>query len=61
VAAPSTRQASDEHLTPPDLARRASRFTYASRRIQKIVTGWPPLTAEQLAALAALLQPGGES
>jgi hypothetical protein len=46
-----------------DLGRRNSRYTAARRRIAKIVAGWPPLTREQLDALAAILRagPGGES
>jgi hypothetical protein len=38
-------------------ARRAARFRFAQDRIRKIVDGAPPLTDEQLAKLAVLLQP----
>ncbi len=38
-----------------DAMRRTSRFTYAQRRVQKIVDGLPPLTAEQRRALARIL------
>lgn len=46
--------------TPPhprDEGRRNARFTYAKRRIEKIIDGAPPLTAAQRADLAALLAP----
>lgn len=36
-------------------ARRAARFTYAQRRIRKIVDGEPSLTTGQRSELAALL------
>lgn len=38
-------------------ARRSARFTYARRRIQKIVDAAPPFTPEQLERLALLLRP----
>ena len=38
-------------------ARRAARFKFAEDRIKRIVDGMPPLTDEQLAKLAVLLQP----
>ena len=41
-------------------ARRNARFTYAERRIRKIVDGAPPLTDEQRSKLAVLLQAGAE-
>lgn len=41
-------------------ARRNARFTYAQRRIKKIVDGMPPLTTEQLDSLAVLLQSGSD-
>jgi hypothetical protein len=44
----------DEQL---EEARRNARFTYAQRRIQKIVDGAPPLSAEQRQRLALLLAP----
>jgi hypothetical protein len=40
-------------------ARRNARYTYAQRRIKKIVDGWPPLTDAQRDQLALLLRPGG--
>jgi hypothetical protein len=46
--------AEPEHLED---ARRNARFTYAQRRIRKIVDGWPPLTPAQREALAQLLRP----
>jgi hypothetical protein len=39
---------------------RASRFTYAKRRIQKILDAWPVLTEEQRQELALILWPGDE-
>jgi hypothetical protein len=39
-------------------ARRNARYTYAQRRIKKIVDGWPPLTPGQREKLALLLHPG---
>jgi hypothetical protein len=39
-------------------ARRNARFTYAQRRIRKIVDGSPELTDEQLSKLAAIIQGG---
>jgi hypothetical protein len=53
----------EEQQTPDQLAdhredaRRNARYTYAQRRIQKIVDGMPPLTDEQLTSLAVLLHP----
>ena len=46
--------------TQPNLeeARRAARFTFARRRIEKIVGGAPPLTQAQREQLALLLYPG---
>jgi hypothetical protein len=41
-------------------ARRNARYTFAQRRIQKIVDGWPPLTEAQRERLALLLHPGGD-
>ncbi len=38
-------------------ARRAARYKFAEDRIRKIVDGAPPLTAEQLDRLAAILRP----
>jgi len=40
--------------------RRNARFTYAQRRIKKIVAGAPPLTDEQLSKLAVLLRAGAD-
>lgn len=50
----------EDERTSPHLedARRNARYTYAQRRIKKIVDGAPPLTDEQLSSLAVLLQPG---
>lgn len=50
----------EDERTSPQLedARRNARYTYAQRRIKKIVDGMPPLTDEQLTKLAVLLQPG---
>jgi hypothetical protein len=54
----------EDRRTPPpaqqtENARRAARYTYAQRRIKKIVDGWPPLTEAQRDQLALLLRPGG--
>lgn len=51
----------DERTPTPQLedARRNARYTYAQRRIKKIVDGWPPLTEAQRDQLALLLRPGG--
>lgn len=55
-----------ENQTPEQIAeattegRRASRFKAAEDRIKRIVDGMPPLTDEQLAKLAVLLQGAGE-
>jgi hypothetical protein len=55
--------ASDPEHTTPDRAaatenaRRAARYKFAQARIKKIVSGLPPLSDEQLAKLAILLQP----
>jgi hypothetical protein len=46
---------------PTEDARRSARYTYAQRRIQKIVDGMPPLTDEQLSRLAVLLRPGEQA
>ena len=43
---------------PTENARRAARYTFAAKRIKKIVDGMPPLTDEQLSKLAVLLHPG---
>jgi hypothetical protein len=50
----------EDERTPPQLedARRNARYTYAQRRIKKIVDGMPPLTDEQLSKLAVLLHSG---
>jgi hypothetical protein len=40
-------------------ARRAARYKAAKARIDKIVAGMPPLTAEEREQLALLLNPGG--
>jgi hypothetical protein len=50
----------EDERTPPQLedARRNARYTYAQRRIKKIVDGMPPLTDEQLSKLAVLLHAG---
>jgi hypothetical protein len=50
----------EDERTPPQLeaARRNARYTYAQRRIKKIVDGMPPLTDEQLSKLAVLLHGG---
>ena len=40
-------------------ARRSARFKFAQDRIRKIVDGAPPLTPDQRAKLAALLNCGG--
>jgi hypothetical protein len=52
----------EDERTPEQLEdmRRNARFTYAQRRIKKIVDGMPPLTDEQLSRLAVLLQAGSE-
>ena len=42
-------------------ARRNARYTFAQRRIKKIVDGWPPLTEAQRERLALLLHPGAGS
>lgn len=54
VARIPTREQNEE-------ARRNARLTYAKRRIQHIVDGMPPLTAEQRAELAEMLSPGGQA
>lgn len=41
-------------------ARRNSRFTFAQRRIRKILDTAPPLTDEQREQLALILHPGGD-
>jgi hypothetical protein len=54
----------DSKPTVADVAEdgtRASRETYAARRIRKMVAGWPPFTDEQRAKLAAILWPGEDS
>jgi hypothetical protein len=50
-------QQPDPDLDPRELGQRNARFTYAQRRIQKIVDGAPPLSSEQRARLAAILAP----
>ena len=52
---PDDRPATD----PTEKARRAARYTFAQKRIKKIVDGMPPLTDEQLSKLAVLLRGGG--
>jgi hypothetical protein len=47
--------------SPLTEARRNARFTYASRRIQKIVEGAPPLTVSQRRELAAILLASAQS
>jgi hypothetical protein len=54
VAAPDP----DDRTDPTENARRAARYTFARKRIKKIVDGMPPLTDEQLSKLAVLLQAG---
>jgi hypothetical protein len=44
-----------------DEARRSARFTFARRRIEKIVDTWPPLTQEQRDKLAEILTSGRSS
>lgn len=50
----------ENERTPQQLedARRNARYTFAQRRIKKIVDGMPSLTDEQLSSLAVLLHPG---
>lgn len=54
----------EDRRTPPtaqqtENARRAARFTFAKRRIEKIVAAAPSLTEAQRAELALILYPGG--
>lgn len=42
-------------------ARRAARYRFARDRIDKIVSGSPPLTTEQRAELARRLSPVGDA
>ena len=48
--------ADDERPDPTVIARRNARFHFARERIRRIVDGMPPLSDEQLAALARLLR-----
>jgi hypothetical protein len=43
---------------PTENARRAARYKFSQNRIRKIVDGAPPLSDEQLAELAAIIQSG---
>ena len=47
----------DEPRDATLVARRASRFHYAERRIRAIADGAPPLTDDQLDRLARILRP----
>lgn len=53
----------EQRRVPPaqqtENARRAARFTFAKRRIEKIVAAAPALTEAQRAELAMILHPGG--
>lgn len=51
----------DQRAAVTENARRASRFTYAERRIRQIVDAAPKLTPEQRDALAMLLRSGGDA
>lgn len=50
-----------ERQDPTEKARRAARFKAAEARIKKIVAAAPPLTAEQIAQLRALLDGGADA
>jgi hypothetical protein len=53
--------AGQEAADPTFVMRRAARYEYARRRIQKIADGMPPLTEAQRDQLALILSPGRPS
>jgi hypothetical protein len=57
VAKPRNELTPDDWRETTEPGRRAARFKFAQARIRKIVDGAPPLTDDQLAKLAVLLQP----
>jgi hypothetical protein len=51
-------QTREQWLQLTENARRAARFKFAAERMDKIASGDPPFTAEQLAELARRLTAG---
>jgi hypothetical protein len=52
------RDEKTERVTDPtEESRRNARFTYASRRVQRIIDGLPALTEDQRRELATMLYP----
>jgi hypothetical protein len=54
---PRSEWTAEEWREVTEGARRRARFTFAEKRIRKIVDAMPPLTDEELARLAVLLHP----
>lgn len=51
----------EQWLQATENARREARYRHAQRRVDKIASGDPPLTDEQLAELAHRLRTAGEA